>query len=455
MMTRCSAVDLEQTCVVVLPIDLHPEPGPQVSLTNLMKILHSRLFQAREAACDVAFGVQSAGAHASEQASKAQPKLLQRLTALETAAHVRAMTVAAFEKAKASAEEAERFAAAQEAAAQAAADAANALKVYRAWDPKVGEYDACPQEPQPGQVLRYFDTENGKRAAQQDPLLQDQVDGSRKALPPRPDASAASTVFGTPGVYRASARSGQEPAEMDVGGAEYDGAGALDESWQEPVWQEQYSTHASTRSASPRSRAKKSMHSTHAKPTSPARTAPSSVSPARSHAVPARARDKLPAFYKQGHASAELNIEVLQREYETMKLTNTASAAQVRARGRDGAEFVLGCAALDFGAVPRGAAVTKKVPLQNVSLGAARFAVDRVAPPLKVAYPHAPVPVGLKVPLAVTFEAGAGAEAGPWEGEVVVRSAFNVLRCPVHATVVEGAKQKPQPDAVQQQQSET
>ena len=335
-----------------------------------------------------------------------QAALLVRLTALEAAASARALTLTAFEKARASADEAERFAEAQEADAQQAANAADALKVYRAWDQKAGEFDKCPQAPRPGGTLGYFESEDGMRASRQDPLLQGQVQVTRNALPPRGDASAASTAFATPGVYATK----QNDTDVSV---DHDAAQRTRPS----------APHSRQRSPTASRGSRSPMRTPRA-----ARTFPE---------APANDRDG-PSVLAQ--ASTTLNIEVLRREYETMKLANTASAAQVRARGRDGIEFALGCRSLEFGDVTRGNVATRKLTLQNVGLGAARYSMDQVAAPLSVAYPHAPVPVGLKAQVAVTFTAGESAPAGEWCGEVVVRSAYNVLHCPVHACVVDLAQ---------------
>ena len=366
-------------------------------------------------------------------ADSTQAELLQRLTQFEAAAHARAITHAAFEAAKDSADRAEREAAAQDSLTQQAADAAAGMKAYVPWSKKEGEFDSRPQVPQPGTTFKYFDTENGISAARADPLLQGAPDAVRKALPARGADLASSAVFPTPGVYR-----------------------ARDDDVSAPTWHDMSEDHASAyidedAAETPLKsiKMKSSKHSAsaqhvHGHGGSPVRSPPTSLSPTRCtiHSQigitqTGATGGNLPRQYKQQHASAELNIEVLQREYETMRLTNTASAAQVRARGHDGTEFVLGAAALRFGSVHRGVSVTKQLQLQNVALGAARFSVDQVAAPLSVKYTRAPVPVGLKVQINVTFAAGAEEALGEWQGEVVVRSAFNVLRCPVSANVLE------------------
>lgn len=370
--------------------------------------------------------------------AQSQPELLARLTALETAAHVRALTLAVFENAAARAADAEQGAAADEADARAAATSAANLKVKQPWPRTQGEFDARPQAPTPGETLPYFGCEEGQRALQSDPLLGDaDAAACARQIPARPDTNAASVAFSTPGVYCDHTPMDQAAAREDSTAKEAH-AVALDSSWPDLQWHEpaglQGSGAVKTASLSPRSRSRHAVPARDAR-ASPPRGPPSTLSPTRAAAA-ARGSDRLPRLYKQPRAAAELNLDTLQREYETLKLTNTASAAQVRARGRDGTEFILGCAALDFGGVRRGGAATRKVPLQNVSLGAARFSVDQVAPPLSVDYPHTAVPAGLRVPIAVRFQAPLEMAIGPWEGELVVRSTFNVLRCPVRARVV-------------------
>ena len=378
------------------------------------------------ASCETSFCQQSPRAlQEGEVADATQQALLQRLTQLEAAAAARSLTAAAFERATAQTQAAERVAAQEAADAQAAAERAAGIKAYKPWQPPVDEFDVCCQAPEPGKVLRYFDAEEGKRALQTQPSLQSAHAASigSNALLPRPADSAAATAFKTPGVYTSAdahaARSSLEAGSQSM------------QPWDAPAWSPLRSTQRSTA----RRGASSPQHSP-GRSSSPQRTWRSISKP-----------EDLPHVHSAG-ATAELNIANLQREYEAMRLTSTSSAMQVRARGRDGAEFTLGCKRLDFGQVTRGASVTRKLPLQNVSLAAARFSIDQTGPQVRAVHAHKPVPAGLKAHADVTFTANADAALGEWSGEVVVRSAFNVLRCPASAEVVEA----PQPAANVQEQ---
>jgi hypothetical protein len=383
---------------------------------------------------------EEAHAHAAKEAhaaadgsSSMQASLVERLIALKATATQRAEAVAMQERATREALALERVAAEKEAEERIAEEVAGNIKEYRTWQPVVGEFDTCQQVPKHGHVLKYFECEDGIRAAQMDPLLGGHMPNFSKSLPTRPGDSAAATAFATAGVYRAmcadpAADADHPPAATHCDkqakheGGHMGGEGGFSNGYKSPLYEAQASVPA------------------------PDFTYPAmglgafNLQPRATRIAfgTSSAAAKLPSIYKMPQAVAELNKEVLQREYETMRLANTSSAALVRARGRDGSEFALGCRALNLGNVSWGVAVSRKIPLQNVSLGAARFSVDQVTPPLRLAYPRKPVPAGLKVPIAVHFCAAEGTALGVWAGEIVVRSAFNVLRCPVMAFVSAG-----------------
>ena len=345
-----------------------------------------------------------------------QAKLVERLLELEATAAERAATLAADEAAAAQAAAEKRVVDERQAAERYAAEKASRVKAYRSWQPVPGEFDNCPQVPQAGQVMKYFATENGIKGAREDPRLDgSEAPLSRSTLPPRPAEVPATTAFSTPGVY--AARSAAEPADVP---------------------DDMASTTAATASA------RETAPVTHAGEPSPSFESTMTFEAAGAQLQGSQQMDKssaatckLPSIYRVPRAATELNEDLLRREYETMRLANTASAALVRARGRDACEFVLGCAAIDFGVVPRGGAASQQLPLHNVSLAPARFSVDQVSPPLHLSYPRGAVPVGLKASIRAEFRPREDEPLGLWSSSVVVRSPFNVLRCPACAQVVE------------------
>lgn len=351
----------------------------------------------------------------------AQAALVLRLTALAADADARAAKLAADASATAGAAAGAAAAAQDEASALAAAEAARLAKVYRSWEPRVGEFDACPQVPPPSGMLPYFGAEEGLRATRADLLLSGKVQPSSATLPPRLDASPAATAFSTIGVYRSTGE--EEPAGCPLAPSAVTSDAAAPSSGAAEAHTESGRIHLGTTEPPP-------------KPLAGSQERPIDVG------LPRTAGGlTLPSIYKQPRAATELNEAYLAREYATMRLNKTASAALVRARGRDGAEFALGCARIDFGEVARGATAARRVPLQNVSLAAARFSVDQAEPPLRLAYPRAAVPAGLKVFVTVELAPSRLQELGAYQAEVVVRSALNIIRCPVSAVFA------PAPDA--------
>lgn len=129
-------------------------------------------------------------------------------------------------------------------------------------------------------------------------------------------------------------------------------------------------------------------------------------------------------------------VQYLAREYPTMKMSNTSSAALVQHRGKDGVQFQLSPDHLDFGNVPAGTVVQRTLTLHNVSLERSRFTVQQAALPLHVIYKPAPVPAGLSARITVEFVA---MDLGAFCGDVVVKSEVNVLTVPVTACVLPGA----------------
>jgi hypothetical protein len=349
--------------------------------------------------------------------SSSQTALVERLLALESTIEHRAGEMAHEASAAAVAATGAVMAAEDRAAACQAAESAALLKPYKAWQPEVEEYHACPKEPKPGELLPYFHSEEGLRASKTDPYLNKMVPVSRKLLGPRPTESAAAATFSTPGVYRAKATT----EENLLGGSATDTAAAATDP----------GTHAHREDIPDISATAHAPD--HAGCEDAQRHYCEDVQHAYQHAV------ALPSIYRQPQAATELNDVFLSREYMALRLPNTSSATLIRARGRDGVEFALGCQELDFGVVPRGTVVGRKIPLQNVSLARARFSVKQVALPLRLTYPRVPVPAGLKVMITAEVAPGGQQELGAWSGCIVVCSALNLIRCPVRAVFVEAS----------------
>ena len=349
----------------------------------------------------------------------AQAALVSRLTALAADADARAARIAADASAAADAAAGAAAAAEEEAVALAAAKAARLAKEYRSWEPRVGEYDACPQAPPHSGVLPYFASEEGLRAAKADPNLTGGLQAGSGALLPRRDTRSAAAAFSTIGVYRAAGDEMLWDAALDKPADSAHGTAPPNGS---PV-----ARPASEYEDAEAAQAEQARSTAHERPID--------LEPAQQSGSAGSL--KLPSIYKQPRAATELNDAYLAREYATMRLNKTASAALVRARGRDGAEFALGCERIDFGEVARGSTVARRVPLQNVSLATSRFCVDQAAPPLRLVYPRAAVPAGLKVLVTVELAPGRLQELGAFQTEVVVRSALNVIRCPVSSVFVE------------------
>lgn len=83
------------------------------------------------------------------------------------------------------------------AAADAPADAlaAAAAATCRPWVKPAGPFDHCPQRPEPGKTLRYFEAQEGQLAAAADPLVQG-TKLTRHDLPPaKPVAPASAGVL--------------------------------------------------------------------------------------------------------------------------------------------------------------------------------------------------------------------------------------------------------------------
>jgi Flagellar-associated PapD-like len=96
----------------------------------------------------------------------------------------------------------------------------------------------------------------------------------------------------------------------------------------------------------------------------------------------------------------------------------------------------MSCYALDFGQVALGAAESRTVTVQNVSLAPARFGVDTVSKPWQLQYSKVPVPAGLRTKIEVRV---CSEEPGTFECVLVVRSPCTIQRCPIRVCVLERA----------------
>lgn len=300
-----------------------------------------------------------------------------------------------------------------EALLQKAGDALATSKVYRAWEPTMGEFEALTQLPQQGQVLQYFACEDGIKALRSHDLQHNSGAQEYEKLQERLRNMPPSSHFAERGIYgvvdhvQGPDDSVEEQQQHHV------------QTWGEesPDANMYHGMHqASAESAEQR------MNDTGLDTTDPGSGQESS-------------RVKLPKIYRQPKVGV-LNDEYLKVEYMTKRLVKTSAAELIRARGRDDVEFDLGCDVLDFGQVKLGELLVRRIPLHNVSLERARFMVERVEPPLKVTYQRGPVPAGLKTHLLVEFHPEPyNTELGQYENVIVVRSPVNVLKCRVCACV--------------------
>jgi hypothetical protein len=367
--------------------------------------------------------------------SSSQKGLVERLLALESTIEDRAAVFARDASTEAAAAAGAVATAEEHAAVCRAAQAAASSKPYKAWQPQVEEYNTCPAAPRPGELLPYFQTEEGLRALKTDPYLTRKVPINQKPL--APVDSAAATAFSTPGVYRAQ----MLPLELMPGNRTSGGAAGMCAAergthacGEAAVTQEKTDPQGMCLKTDSNALLDSTAISAKLAGDGGRQESQDSCSETSHHAHhPALV---LPSIYRQPQAATELNDAFLSREYSAMRLPNTASAALIRARGRDGAEFALGCKQLDFGVVPLGKVVTRRIPLQNVSLARARFSVEQVDLPLRLTYPRIPVPAGLKVMITAELAAAGDQQLGAWSSLIVVRSALNIIRCPVSATFV-------------------
>eukprot|EP00892_Ulva_mutabilis_P004753 jgi/Ulvmu1/264/UM001_0268.1 len=403
--------------------DPQADPQPQASVLVVKEFLvHDaptqedlEQLQSLHAACDSRVAELTSDAadegSAEEQSVDAvdQEPLLQRLRALEHDAAQRATKVEQEQQRAAHAAAGSRIMMEQEALEVVAGAAAAEMKEYRAWQKEPGEFDHCPQLPQPGDILRYFASEEGLKAQQEDPLLSSGKQGVLRALPLKRTAPSVAEAYAEKGLFGLSCGVDNGPeaglGEDSIGTGE------------QPVSKEPADAQRGAAVGAGQEREQGQL----------LRTYPSD------HSGPGGV--KLPSIRsKPQRATTMLNDAYLQREYQAMHSVKTASAALIRARGLDDVEFKLGCQMINFGEVAQGTVVQRKLVLHNVSLERARFSVDQVAPPLKLSYQRAPVPAGLRTPISVELHA---VDVGAFEGAVVVRSAVNVLQCTVRANVVQ------------------
>ena len=353
----------------------------------------------------------------ASEVSAQQQSLISRLRGLELDAAERAQ-----ELAKQHAREQEAAAGRQimfehEELLKKAGAAAATSKMYRAWEPLVGEFDALPQLPQQGQVLRYFSCEDGIKALRSHDLQHNTGAQEYEKLQERLRSMPQSNHFAERGIYGVAEH---VPGPDD----------AVEEEQQHIL------AHAGDEDPIDDGSLRHGVHQNPADLTSQQRNstdvhmdqpATAQCSSKISSSI------KLPKIYRQAKAATALNDEYLKTEHMTKRLVKTSAAELIRARGLDGVEFELGCGVLDFGEVKlQQSPIVRKIPLQNVSLERARFSVDRVEHPLKVTYQRGPVPAGLKTYLIVEFHPK---NIGNFHSEIVVRSPVNVLRCKVCACV--------------------
>lgn len=340
-----------------------------------------------------------------------QESLIARLRGLELDATERAQELAKQHESEQMAAAGRSIMDELDAIAQKAGAAAACSKMYRAWDPPVGEFDALPQLPQQGQVLKYFACEDGITALRCQDLQHNTGALEYERLQERLHNMPPSSHFAERGIYGV-ARHVQGPDDVVEVAQQQD---FVQTSAEEPL--EADMQHGDMEQA------EQVYNSTGLHMEDPG---------SLQRGGKESSRVKLPKIYRQPKAPCTLNKEYLKTEYMTKRLVKTSAAELIRARGRDDVEFELGCELLDLGEVKVGETVVRKIPLQNIGLECARFSVDRVEEPLRITCQHGPVPAGLKTQLLVELTA---THAGKYQSEIVVRSPMNILKCRVCASV--------------------
>lgn len=336
----------------------------------------------------------------------------------------------------------------QEQQAAEAARRAGPQKERKPYPKKVGPFDNAPKRPQPGEVLPYFQCEEGLIALQSDPLLQPASHISRNTLPPPHAPTAASpgaVIRPGQGVYLAS--------KTQLGGPE-PGQQRISSSGSIPAYREPSPASVPYTSESPRSTRSTLQPGRMITVTQPyvssdsGAAAPLSASIKSHHhdvyGQPRTLQPALPAIYTQDEADVSLNTRYLEKEADALVMTKTSSTSLMRHQGKGLKQFTLTPAHLHFGSVPLGAVAHRTAKLLNTSTERARFSVVRPELPLRVIYKPGPLAAGMATMLTVELVAE---RVGDFVGEVQIKSELNVLTLSCSAKIVAGpATEAAQPD---------
>lgn len=330
------------------------------------------------------------------------------------------------------------------------------VKAKRPWPQKKGPFDDTSKRPQPGQVLRYFDTEEGLIAKQEDPLLSTEVVPAVQpaTFPRRPVPAASPGRQAKPGIYLSHTTT---LLADDAPGSQPDVEQAIS-----PL--NQARPEVMTRACD---KLPKSPKRTAARQPQVTRSQePGSLSPSRVpnyhppdlgystmvqspqtlqstirscdydvYGQPRLRPPVLPPTYTQDEAAVIPNDRHIVAEGEVLRCTKTSSTSLLQIHGKVKKQFQVTPSHIHFGTVPQGAVVHRQVKLLNVSTERARFTAVRPPPPLRWIYNPGPLAAGMDRSLTVEFTAGG---PGDFVGELEIRSELNVIHLTCSAKVVPG-----------------
>lgn len=142
----------------------------------------------------------------------------------------------------------------------------------------------------------------------------------------------------------------------------------------------------------------------------------------------------MPKTYTRDFARTVQNERHLAMEDEALRLSRTACANLVHARGKSIQQLQLSPAHIHFGVVSLGSVARRKATLMNVSLERARFHVVIPPHPLRVVHKPHPLAAGMTTTLEIEL---AGKQRGDFVGEIEVKSEFNIMRLTCSAKIVD------------------
>lgn len=136
---------------------------------------------------------------------------------------------------------------------------------------------------------------------------------------------------------------------------------------------------------------------------------------------------ELPDYMTRAVAEPVVNMRHLSVESEAFKMSRTAAGMNLQARGRFTKEFEVSPDAVDLGVLEIGQRATATLRITNIAAELARFHVERLAEPWHVVYRPGPLAVGMTTAVTVVFIAS---EPGVFTTSVNIRTESVVFRVP-------------------------